>query len=113
MPELPEVETVRRLLEPALAGRRIVAAEILDSRLTRPFAPGLVATELVGQHVVAVQRRGKYLSIVFESGRVLLVHLRMTGSFRVAPRGSYSPSAHRRAVLSMDNGSDVAYRDVR
>jgi len=113
MPELPEVETVRRLLEPALAGRRIVAAEILDSRLTRPFAPELVATELVGQHVVAVQRRGKYLSIVFESGRVLLVHLRMTGSFRVAPRGSYSPSAHRRAVLSMDNGSDVAYRDVR
>ncbi len=113
MPELPEVETVKRALEPALAGRVIEAAAILDSRLTRPFAPELVAGELVGQRVGAVERRGKYLSIVFVGGRVLLVHLRMTGSFRIALRAPLNLDPHRRAVLSMDNGSDVVYRDVR
>lgn len=113
MPELPEVETVRRALAPALAGRTIERARISDSRLTRPFAPDLVAAELVGQRVASVDRRGKYLSIVFVGGRVLLVHLRMTGSFRVGSGLPLPPDPHRRAVLSMDNGSDVVYRDVR
>ena len=80
MPELPEVETVRRRLEPLLVGRRFDRVEILDPRLTRPEDPLEVAAELVGERVEAVDRRGKYLVIRFESGRVLLVHLRMTGS---------------------------------
>ncbi len=113
MPELPEVETVKRALEPALAGHVIEAATILDSRLTRPFDPELVAAELVSLRVDVVERRGKYLLVVFESGRVLLVHLRMTGSFRIVPRAPLLVDPHRRAVLSMDNGSDVVYRDVR
>ncbi len=113
MPELPEVETVRTHLAPALEGASIVRATIADSRLTRPFAPEIVAAELEGERVERVDRRGKYLIVRLASGRVLLVHLRMTGSFRTAPRGSLAPDPHRRAVLSMDNGSDVAYRDVR
>ncbi len=113
MPELPEVETVRRALEPLVVGAGVERVVIFDSRLTRPFAPEIVADELVGERVHRVRRRGKYLVMVFESGRVLLVHLRMTGSFRVAPRESLPPDPHRRAVLSMDNGSDVAYRDLR
>ena len=80
MPELPEVETVRRRLEPLLVGRRFDRVEILDARLTRPEDPVEVAAELVGERVEAVDRRGKYLVLRFESGRVLLVHLRMTGS---------------------------------
>lgn len=113
MPELPEVETVRRVLEPALVGARILHAEIVDPRLTRPFDPGIVAAELVGERVTAVGRRGKYLLVVLGPGRVLLVHLRMTGSFRVAPRASLPADAHRRALLRLDNGLDVAYRDLR
>ncbi len=113
MPELPEVETVRRRLAPVLNGAAIVRAEIDDPRLTRPFDPGAVAAELVDQRVLAVDRRGKYLIVRFESARALLIHLRMTGSFRVAPRGELSADPHRRAVLRIDNGSDVAYRDVR
>lgn len=113
MPELPEVETVRTHLAPALEGATIGSAAITDSRLTRPFAPELVAAELVGEQVQRVDRRGKYLVVRFESGRLLLVHLRMTGSFRSAAHGSLADDPHRRAVLSMDNGSDVAYRDVR
>jgi len=113
MPELPEVETVRTRIAPVLTGGRIDRAEILDPRLVRPFDPQVVARALEGERVAAVERRGKYLVVRFESGRVLLVHLRMTGGLRHAPTGSLADDPYRRAVLRLDNGSDVAYRDVR
>jgi formamidopyrimidine-DNA glycosylase len=113
MPELPEVETVRRGIAPVLEGASIERALIRDPRLVRPFDPEIVANELVGERVSAVQRRGKYLIVRFDSGRALLIHLRMTGSLRHASRGALAADAHTRAVLSLDNGSDVAYRDVR
>jgi formamidopyrimidine-DNA glycosylase len=113
VPELPEVETVRARLEPALVGRRFERVEIRDARLVRPLDPVEVAAELVGERVAAVDRRGKYLVVRFESGRVLLVHLRMTGSFSLAPNGVASDDPYRRAVVTLDDGSDVAYRDVR
>ena len=113
MPELPEVETVRRRLEPVLVGRRFERVEIYDGRLVRPFDPAPVAAELEGERVAAVERRGKYLIFRFESGRVLLIHLRMTGSFSHAPGGGSDGDPHRRAVVRLDDGSDVAYRDVR
>ncbi len=104
MPELPEVETVRTSLEPVLVGRTFERVEIDDERLTRPFDPELVARELQGERVAAVERRGKYLIVRFESGRVLLVHLRMTGSFRHTPAGEpFAP--HTRAVVTLDDGS--------
>ncbi len=113
MPELPEVETVRARLAPLLEGRRLDRVEIHDGRLTRPFDPVEVAAELQGERVAALERRGKYLIVRFESGRCLLVHLRMTGSLRHAPGGSLPDDPHRRAVVRLDDGSDVAYRDVR
>ena len=113
MPELPEVETVRRQLEPALVGRRFERVRIDDPRLVRPYEPAEVAAELEGERVTAVERRGKYLVVRFVSGRVLLIHLRMTGSLLSAPNGSLPDDPHRRAVVNLDDGSDVAYRDVR
>ncbi len=113
MPELPEVESVRRQLEPTLVGRRFKRVSIDDPRLVRPYEPADVAAELEGEHVVAVERRGKYLVFRFESGRVLLIHLRMTGSLLSAASGSLPDDPHRRAVVNLDDGSDVAYRDVR
>jgi formamidopyrimidine-DNA glycosylase len=113
VPELPEVETVRRALEPVLLGRRFVRVRIDDARLVRPYEPAEVAAELEGERVESVGRRGKYLIVRFESGRVLLIHLRMTGSLRHAPSGSLPEDPHRRAVVKLDDGSDVAYRDVR
>jgi formamidopyrimidine-DNA glycosylase len=113
VPELPEVETVRAQLAPVLTGRTLRSVEILDERLTRPFDPLQVAAQLDGQRVAAVDRRGKYVVVRFESGLVLLVHLRMTGSFLVAPLGELPADPHRRAVVRLDDGSDVAYRDVR
>lgn len=83
--------------------------EISDVRLTRPEDPLEVAAELTGERVDHVDRRGKYLIVRFASGRALLIHLRMTGSLLQAPR----ESSHVRAVLTLDDGSEVGYRDVR
>jgi formamidopyrimidine-DNA glycosylase len=113
VPELPEVETIRASLAPGLTGRRLERVDILDPRLTRPEPPELVAAALTGELVVDVRRRGKYLIVVFESGRHLLVHLRMTGNvLHPAPEG-HENDPHVRAVVRLDDGSDVAYRDVR
>ena len=112
MPELPEVETIRAGLEPHLVGRTFEHVEIADSRLTRPQDPVEIAAELTGETVEALDRRGKYLVVRFESGRVLLIHLRMTGSVLLLQNGT-AEDAYRRAVVRLDNGSDVAYRDVR
>ncbi|TMM06228.1 MAG: formamidopyrimidine-DNA glycosylase, partial [Actinobacteria bacterium] len=92
MPELPEVETVRMSLEPKLVGRRFEDVEILDSRLTRPANPAEVAAEILGERVAAVGRRGKYLIIRFESGLVLLIHLRMTGTLGHSRNGAVAKS---------------------
>ena len=109
MPELPEVETVRRAIAPALEGRTLERVEIGDVRLTRPEDPDVVAAELTGERVAQVDRRGKYLILRFESGRALLIHLRMTGTLLRDLAGA----THVRAVLGLDDGSEVAYRDVR
>ena len=113
MPELPEVESVRRQLEPTLVGRRFERVTIDDGRLVRPYDPAAVAAELEGERVAGVARRGKYLVVRFESGRVLLIHLRMTGSLLHLSGGSLPDDPHRRAVVGLDDGSAVAYRDVR
>jgi len=113
MPELPEVESVRRQLEPVLVGRRFERVRIDDPRLVRPFEPAEVAAELEGERVAAVERRGKYLVVRFESGRVLLIHLRMTGSLLRASSEPLPDDPHRRAVVRLDDDSDIAYRDVR
>jgi len=113
MPELPEVESVRLRLAPLLEGRRFDTVSIFDARLTRPFDPREVATELEGERVRSLERRGKYLIVRFESGRSLLIHLRMTGSLRHGDGGTLPDDPYRRAVVRLDDGSDVAYRDVR
>ena len=113
MPELPEVETIRRRLEPGLVGRTFEHVEIVDPRLTRPEPPEVVAAELQGERVHGLGRRGKYLIVEFESGRHLLIHLRMTGNVQHPAAGGFDADPYRRAVVRLDDGSDVAYRDVR
>src|SRR5829696_5844684 len=87
MPELPEVETVRRQLEPELVGKRIESASVLDERLTRPEPPGALERAVSGREVTAVARRGKYLLIGLEGGRTLAMHLRMTGNLLLREPG--------------------------
>ena len=114
MPELPEVETVRRGLEPRLVGRTVTAADIRDGRLTAPVDPIEVGLELGGERFREVGRRGKYLLLGFETGRTLVVHLRMTGWFHHRPPGSVEAMPeHVRATFALDDGSALVYRDQR
>src|SRR6202165_2196991 len=113
MPALPEVETIRAGLEPHLVGRTFERVEIEDARLTRPHDPHEVAAELSGETVEALERGGKYLVVRFDTGRALLIHLRMTGSLLLVRNRELAENPYRRAVVRLDNGSDIVYRDVR
>jgi formamidopyrimidine-DNA glycosylase len=119
MPELPEVETVRRGLQPALEGARIARAEVRRPDLRWPF-PENFAGRLSGQRVEGLGRRAKYLTADLSSGEVLIMHLGMSGSFRVdrAVQGGFhhprsTLAAHDHVVLHLDNGATVTFNDPR
>src|SRR5690349_12327070 len=102
MPELPEVETIRRQLEPEITGARIAEAEIVGERWTRPESPGAVEKLLTGRTIEAVERRGKYLLLRLEGGRTLAMHLRMTGNLLLVDTGD--DPLYLRAQLHLDGG---------
>jgi formamidopyrimidine-DNA glycosylase len=110
MPELPEVETIRRQLAPHVEGRTILRAQILDPRWTRPDPPAPVARALRGAVVERLSRSGKYLVWELSGDRYLLAHLRMTGAFLFDP--PVDP-AHTRVRLQLDAGHRVLYDDPR
>jgi formamidopyrimidine-DNA glycosylase len=112
MPELPEVETIRRQLEPAITGARIVSAQVLDERWTRPVPPRQVEEALAGRRIGAVERRGKYLLLRLEGGRTLAMHLRMTGNLLLGAEGG-SGLRHLRAILALDGGLSLLFTDAR
>jgi len=105
MPELPEVETIRRQLDPVLAGRRIIDA---SSHVSGKFTP---AIEAVGAEIERVTRRGKYLLFVLDDERELIVHLGMTGVLSVEPNPV--PSTYTRAAWILDDGTTLIFNDVR
>jgi formamidopyrimidine-DNA glycosylase len=107
MPELPEVETIRRMLEPRLTGQRITQAEFYEPRVLRGD-PSQTAARLRGQTIRAVRRRGKHLLVEFDSGLLLAVHLGMTGSLEWGGRRG----PHARALFLLDEGR-VLYDDPR
>jgi formamidopyrimidine-DNA glycosylase len=113
MPELPEVETVRRQLEPEVVGRRIEGAEVLDERWTRPDPPSGVEQALAGRTVAGVDRRGKYLIVRLDDGAALVMHLRMTGNLLVRPVGSHPEARHLRARVWFEDGSELWFTDAR
>jgi formamidopyrimidine-DNA glycosylase len=113
MPELPEVETVRRRLAPHLVGRVVAEIEILDHRLTDPEPPAAVAARLAGSRIEAVRRRGKYLVIELDDGAALTIHLRMTGNVLWLPSPPEAAPPFLRARALLDDGSYLGYTDVR
>jgi formamidopyrimidine-DNA glycosylase len=129
MPELPEVETVRRGLEPALVGARIEAVTLRRPNLRFPF-PERFADRIAGRTVTALARRAKYLLADLEpaggaAAEVLVLHLGMSGRFTVAyPDGArhepgdfyqtFAPAGlHDHVVFALSNGATVTYNDVR
>jgi len=111
MPELPEVETIRRQLEPEITGARIADAEVLDERWTRPESPREVEKLLAGRTIEAVERRGKYLLLRLEGGRTLAMHLRMTGNLLLVDGAEDPP--YLRAQLWLDGGGRLLFTDTR
>lgn len=128
MPELPEVETVRRGLQPAMEGAKITRLELRRKDLRFPFQPDFSA-RLQGRVITSLGRRAKYLLADLDSGDVLLMHLGMSGSFRVVsdaaagdennvmPGAFHHPRsderAHDHVVFHMSSGPSVIYNDPR
>lgn len=119
MPELPEVETVRRGLEPVMAGAVIAQVAVNRPDLRWPF-PARMAERLAGQRVLGLRRRSKYILADLSSGETLLVHLGMSGRMLIsgAVLGAFhhdhpAPQKHDHVVFDMDTGARVTFNDAR
>jgi len=114
MPELPEVEVVRRGLEPVLAGRRVVAASVLHPRPVRRHAggPDDFARTLVGRTFGVPRRRGKFLWLPLADGDAVVANLGMSGQFRVAGPGD-PLQRHARVLVDLDDGVQLRFVDQR
>ena len=122
MPELPEVEIVRRGLERVMVGARIDKVELRRADIRFPFPPGFAA-RLSGRRIVTLGRRAKYLLFELDSGETLIAHLGMSGSFRIEKAVTSTPGEfhherskdpkHDHVVLRLDNGCVITYNDPR
>jgi formamidopyrimidine-DNA glycosylase len=112
MPELPEVETIKNELIPFVIGRRIAGVSLGWEGIVKKPSLTEFRHRLTGQVITGLRRRGKYLIFSLESGQALVIHLKMTGSLLVN-HASDEPARHVRAVLHLDNGSEIRFRDPR
>ena len=119
MPELPEVETVRRGLTPAMEGAVIAQADVNRPDLRWPF-PERMAERLTGARVLRLRRRSKYILADLDTGETLLIHLGMSGRMLVSgdPLGQFvhdhpAPEKHDHVVFHMDNGARITFNDPR
>jgi formamidopyrimidine-DNA glycosylase len=110
VPELPEVETIRRQLEPLVRGRTLSALEISDPRWCLPLAPEALVDALQGRRVEELGRRGKYLVWRMRDDAFLLMHLRMTGTLLYDPQPD---TPYGRVRLVMDDGHELRFCDPR
>lgn len=111
MPELPEVETVRRGIEPHVLGQRIAAVTVRDRRLRWPIPPGLEAW-LTGQRIDSASRRGKYLLLQMDTGDRLIVHLGMSGRLFALER-DVPLKKHDHVDIVLDSGAILRFNDPR
>jgi formamidopyrimidine-DNA glycosylase len=112
MPELPEVETVKRELSPHVIGRTITGLTFEWEGIVKKIPVPEFRQAVIGQTIEALKRRGKYLFFVLAGGKYLVLHLKMTGSLLVQPTGTEFPK-FTRAVLHLDNKTDIVFRDPR
>ena len=112
MPELPEVETIKRIIEPQLAGRQIESVNILNSQIIAYPSADEFAVACPGKTIKAMSRRGKFLTIHFEDGSRVSLHLRMTGQLLVMP-DDYPVEKHTHLIMNLSDGKQLRYIDVR
>lgn len=108
------METVRRQLEPAVTGHTIVRASVTDALVVAPRTPAWFRNHIKGESISAVDRRGKYLVFRLDSGRWLVIHLRMTGVLTYVGNSNAEVSRrHLRMTLHLDNGAQMTFHDQR
>ncbi len=112
MPELPEVETVRVGLLPAMEGQLITKALVNRPDLRWPF-PANMATRLTGKSVLRLRRRSKYILIDLDSGETLIIHLGMSGHMQVSHAPHPETAKHDHVVFDMENGARITFNDAR
>lgn len=112
MPELPEVETVRRIIEPQIKAQKILTIDIGNQQVIGYPDAKTFCASVSGQTVSGMGRRGKFLYVFFASGDRMVVHLRMTGCLLVAPP-EYEKAKHTHAIFKMDSGRELRYIDPR
>jgi formamidopyrimidine-DNA glycosylase len=116
VPELPEVETIRRQLEPWVTGRTVKRARVFDPLTVAPLSPAGFVRRMAGRRIKTLTRRGKYLFFELSGGGALMVHLRMTGRLTRFDAGEAHPgkgTRHLRLILELDDGSAVTLHDQR
>jgi formamidopyrimidine-DNA glycosylase len=110
LPELPEVETIKNELAPHLTGRTFTGVEVCDPKLSIRPALDVFKDELMGRKIQTIERRGKYLMFNLSDGKVLIMHLRMTGSLLLNPENT---ERYIRATFRFDDGSQLYFIDRR
>lgn len=114
LPELPEVETIRRQLDPVLKGVRISRVEVLDPIAIAPGSPDSFKRQLRGKTIKAVGRRGKYLMLELDCEDTLVIHLRMTGRLTHLPLPlPKEDKKHLRLLFHLDDGTGLSFHDTR
>jgi len=113
VPELPEVETIRRQLEERITGRTITRLRVWDPMVVSPDSARRLARRITGRRIERVSRRGKYLRLELEGGDTLAVHLRMTGRLHWSDDGAGPLEPYQRARIELDDGSRLEMSDMR
>ena len=113
MPELPEVETIRRTLRPLVVGAKIMQAHFNDARALPRMDVKTASTIITGKRIAEVSRRGKYLIIVLDHALQVVIHLRMTGRLFVLPQGEEPPNLRVSAWFALSNEQCLFFVDTR
>ena len=112
MPELPEVETIKRILAPQITGQSIVSTEMRNAQVIAYPSPDIFASMVCRKTITGMSRREKYLAVHLTGGDRIIIHLRMTGQLLVTPT-DYPEEKHTHLILNLSGGKQIRYIDVR
>ena len=113
MPEMPEIETIRRSLEPHISGRKIEYVEVLLARQIKWPEPEAFVARILQEDIVGLERIGKYLLLQLSNQVSLIFHLRMTGQLVYVAAGAADASHHNRLIIYLDDGARLVFSDTR
>lgn len=112
MPELPEVETIKRIVESQIKGNTILSVDVRNAQVIACPAPDVFCEKMKGKTITGMSRRGKFLSFHLDNGARLYLHLRMTGQLLVTPE-DFPVEKHTHLIMELSNGMQIRYIDVR